>query len=96
MALSREQVLKVAELSRLKLSEAEVEKFTTQLDAIIEYVEQLGELDVDGVAPLAHPLPLQDVFRDDVVRPSLTPDEALANAPRRHGDFFVVPPTLEQ
>ena len=95
MTISRQEVLKVAQLSRLKLSDEEVALFTTQLDAIIGYVEQLAELDVDDVEPMAHPLPIQNVFREDAVRDSLPPDEALANAPRRHQDFFAIPPTLE-
>ena len=95
MAMSREEVLKVARLSRLSLSDEEVDLFTTQLDAIIRYVEQLRELDTGDVEPLAHPLPIENVFRDDVARAGLAPDEALGNAPRRHEGFFVVPPTLE-
>ena len=95
MAMSREEVLKVARLSRLSLSDEEVDLFTTQLDAIIRYVEQLRELDTSDVEPLARPLPIENVFRDDVVRASLSPDAALGNAPRQHEGFFVVPPTLE-
>jgi len=95
MAVTRTDVLKVAQLARLTLSEEEVELFTRQLGQIVGYIEQLSELDVSGVEPLAHPLPLSNVFRDDRVRPSLSVEEAVGGAPRRHEDFFVVPPTLE-
>lgn len=95
MPLSRDQVLHIARLARLKFSDEELDRLTPRLDAIIGYVEQLRELDVTAVEPLAHPLPLHSVFREDTPQPSLTPDEVLANAPRRYKDFFAVPPTLE-
>lgn len=93
--LTREQVQKVALLARLKLTEAEVDAMTAQLGAILGYVEQLNELNTEGVEPLAHPLPLQNVFRADEPAPSLTVDEALANAPKRQGDFYSAPAILE-
>lgn len=93
--LSREQVQKVATLARLKLTDAEMDAMTSQLGAILGYVEQLNELDTTNVEPMAHPLPMQNVFREDVLQPSLTTDEALANAPKRSGDFYAVPAILE-
>ncbi len=95
MALSRDEVLKVALLGRLKLSEAELEKFTTQLNQIVGYVEQLQQLDTEDVEPMAHPLPIHNVFRADEVKPSLEIDSALANAPKRDPEFYLVPPVLD-
>ncbi len=95
MALSHEEVEKVALLARLKLSEAELEKFTTQLNQIVGYVEQLQQLDTEDVEPMAHPLPVTNVFRADEVRPSIGTDAALANAPKRDEEFYLVPPVLD-
>jgi len=95
VALSHEEVEKVALLARLKLSEAELEKFTTQLNQIVGYVEQLQQLDTEDVEPMAHPLPVTNVFRADEVRPSIGTDAALANAPKRDEEFYLVPPVLD-
>ncbi len=91
MALTREEVLHVAELARLSLSPAEIELFTGQLNEILEYVEKLQELDTSGVAPLAHVVPLYNVFREDQVRESLPLDAVLENAPAREDGNFLVP-----
>jgi aspartyl-tRNA(Asn)/glutamyl-tRNA(Gln) amidotransferase subunit C len=93
--LDEAQVRKVARLSRLELSEAEVEEFTGQLSAILDYVEKMNELDTDNVEPLAHCLPISNVFRQDCVRESLGTQKTLANAPQRDGDFFKVPKILD-
>ena len=90
-----EQVRKVARLARLELTDAEVQEFTGQLGAILEYVEKLNELDTTEVEPLAHCLPLANVFRADTVRDSLGSDKVLANAPQRDGSFFKVPKILD-
>ncbi|HVJ83397.1 MAG TPA: Asp-tRNA(Asn)/Glu-tRNA(Gln) amidotransferase subunit GatC [Planctomycetia bacterium] len=95
MKVDREATLKAARLARLKLTDAEVERLSADLGAIVGYVEQLGEVDTDGVEPLAHCLPLQNAFRDDAGAPSLPADAALGNAPKRAGDFYSVPPILE-
>jgi aspartyl-tRNA(Asn)/glutamyl-tRNA(Gln) amidotransferase subunit C len=89
------QVRKVAKLSRLDLTEMEVEEFTGQLSAILDYVEKMNELDTDGVEPLAHCLPISNVFRRDRVKESLGTEKALANAPQRDGNFFKVPKILD-
>jgi len=89
------QVRKVAKLARLQLSDEEVAEFTGQLSAIIEYVEKMNELDTGEVEPLAHCLPVSNVFRDDVVKESLGTEKVLANAPQRDGDFFKVPKILD-
>ncbi len=91
MAISREEVLHVARLARLELSEEEVERFAGQLSAILEAVGKVGELDLDGVEPTAHPLELANVWAEDEPRPPLDVEEALANAPDREGGSFRVP-----
>ncbi len=91
MSLSIDQVRKVARLARLELSEPDLARMQQQLSAILDYVEQLNQLDTDGVEPLAHPLPVQNVFRPDEEAPSLPPDAALANAPARADNYFGVP-----
>ena len=96
MALSKNEVLKVGALSRIRLSDDEVEKFASQLSGILGYVDKLRELDTAGVEPLAHALPLHNVLRADEPRPGLTPDEALAGAPESAGDFFRVPRVLDE
>ena len=95
--LTREDVMKVALLARLKLSEAELETFTAQLGHVLQYVDILNEVDTAVVEqPMAHAVELSNVFREDVVRPSLPRDEALANAPKSDGRYFLVPPILEE
>jgi aspartyl-tRNA(Asn)/glutamyl-tRNA(Gln) amidotransferase subunit C len=95
MSLSAEEVRWVASLARLELADAEIEIMTGQLNRIVEYVNQLQQLDTDGVEPLAHALEIANVFRDDAPQPSLPVDAALANAPRRQGDFYAVPAVLD-
>lgn len=95
MSLSTDEVLKVAHLARLELSADELTAMTRQLGAILDYVQQLQQLPTDGVEPLAHPLPLHNVFRADEPAPSLPVDAALANAPDRRGDFYGVPAVLD-
>lgn len=95
MSLSLDDVKKVAKLGRLDLGPEAIARAQTQLTAIFEYIDQLKAIPTEGVEPLAHPLPLANVFREDVPGTSLTPDEALANAPVRYGDFFGVPAVFE-
>ena len=95
MSLSTEQVKKVAALARLEMSDADLGTMANQLNAILGYVDQLGSVNTDGVEPMAHPLPLQNVFRDDVPVPSLPVDAALQNAPVRLADFFGVPAVFD-
>jgi len=90
------QVRKVAKLARLDLSEAEIEEFAGQLSAILDYVARMNELNTDGIEALAHCLPINNVFRDDVVKESLGTEKTLANAPQRDGAFFKVPKILEE
>jgi aspartyl-tRNA(Asn)/glutamyl-tRNA(Gln) amidotransferase subunit C len=93
--LTREEAAKVALLARLKLDDRELEGLTRQLGQILEYVGMLGEVDTEGVEPMAHAVQLANVFRPDEERPSLARDSALANAPKTDGRYFVVPGILE-
>lgn len=95
MSLSKEDVARVAVLARLRLNDEELERFTGQLNGIVDFVAQLGELDVTDVEPLAHGVEVRNVFREDKLGPALTRDQALANAPRRGGESFLVPAVLE-
>ena len=92
MALTREEVLHVARLARLALTDEEVERFREQLSAILDAVGTVAELDLADVEPTSHPLDVVNVWAEDEPRPSLPLDEALANAPDREGSFFRVPP----
>ncbi len=93
--IDESQVRRVALLARLELSDREIAQFSTQLSAIVEYIEKLNELDTENVEPLAHCLPVHNVFREDQVRPSLTNEQALANAPDQADGYFKVPKILE-
>jgi aspartyl-tRNA(Asn)/glutamyl-tRNA(Gln) amidotransferase subunit C len=92
MAISKDEVLHVARLARLELTDDEVAKFQEQLSAILEAVSTVAELDLSDVPPTAHPLEIQNAWDEDVPHPCLTHDETFANAPDREGDYFRVPP----
>ena len=94
-SLTADQVGWIAHLARLELSDAEVAEMTRQLGAILDYINLLQQAPTEGVEPLAHPLPIQNVFRADEPAPSLPVDQALANAPARKGDFYAGPAVLE-
>ena len=95
MEISKQQVEHVAKLARLEVSEDEKATFARQLSGILTYMDQLKEVDTAGVEPTATVLPTDNVFRDDVVQPSLTQERALANAPDQADGFFRVPKILE-
>ena len=90
--ITRDEVLHVARLARLELSDAEVAKFQEQLSDILEAVSKVAELDLSDVPPTAHPLEIANTWAEDVERPCLTTDEAFANAPDREDDYFRTPP----
>jgi aspartyl-tRNA(Asn)/glutamyl-tRNA(Gln) amidotransferase subunit C len=92
MAISRDAVVHVARLARLELTDEELDRFAGQLDAILEAVGKVSELDLSEVEPTLHPLALSNVWAEDEPRPSLEVEEALANAPDREDDAFRVPP----
>jgi aspartyl-tRNA(Asn)/glutamyl-tRNA(Gln) amidotransferase subunit C len=89
------QVEHVARLSRLKLSAGDAARYAKELSGILDFVNQLAELNVDGLEPMSHPLPLHNVMREDVVEPSLGVEKVLQNAPGRDGPFFTVPKVLD-
>ena len=95
MSAQQLDVAHIANLARLDLSEEEIATFQGQLDKVLAYVEKLSGLDVEGIEPTAHAIPVFDVMRDDVARPGFGLEKALRNAPRRVGDQFGVPKVIE-
>lgn len=93
-SITREDVAHVARLARLSLGDDELEMFTGQLAAVLDHAQDVASLDTAGVPATAHPLPLENVLRDDEVRPSLDRAEVLAAAPAVEDDRFRVPPVL--
>ena len=90
--ITRDEVLHVAQLARLELTDDEVTRFQEQLSAILGAVSKVSELDLRDVPPTAHPLEISNAWADDEPRPCLSLDEVFANAPDRDGDLFRVPP----
>ena len=95
MKLSREEVLHIARLARVDLTEAEIVRYSEQLSDLLERFEVLQQVDTTDIPPTAQSVDLRSVMRDDRVEPSLPPEDVLANAPRREGDLFRVKPVLE-
>ena len=93
-SITRDDVAKVAALARLTLDEDELDLYTGQLQSILDHARDVEALDLDGVPPTSHPIPLSDVFRADEVRPCLDRDEVLAEAPAAEDGMFRVPPVL--
>jgi aspartyl-tRNA(Asn)/glutamyl-tRNA(Gln) amidotransferase subunit C len=93
MSISRDQVLHVARLARLDLSEDEVERLTGELGAILDAVSKVAELDLSDVPPTSHPLDLVNAWAEDEPHASLTLEDVLRNAPAAEGSLFRVPPT---
>jgi len=89
-----DDVRHVAKLARLALPEEKLERLTSQLESILNYVAQISRVDVSGVEPIAHALPLRNVMREDIVEPSLPLEKVLANAPETDGPFFKVPKVI--
>ena len=94
--IDKDTVRHVALLARLQLDEASVERFTRELDKVLTYIEKLNELDSRAVGPTSHPLPMENVFREDRVKASLPVEEALKNAPDREGGCFKTPPIIQE
>ncbi|MEM8739243.1 MAG: Asp-tRNA(Asn)/Glu-tRNA(Gln) amidotransferase subunit GatC [Planctomycetota bacterium] len=92
--ITEAEVRQVAKLGRLSLTDTEVAHFAKQLSAVVGYVSQLDELDLEGVLPLYQPGDAKDVTREDIERPGLSPEAALANAPAARDGFFQVPRVL--
>ena len=93
MAITRDDVLHVAALARLELTEDEISRLEVQLNDILAAVGKVSELDLSDVPPTSHPLELVNAWAPDELRESLSLDEVFANAPAREGDLFKVPPT---
>jgi aspartyl-tRNA(Asn)/glutamyl-tRNA(Gln) amidotransferase subunit C len=94
--ISLEDVDHVARLARLELSAADKERMRSELDGILSYIDKLRALDTRDVEPTSHAVPVTNVMRDDVERPSLPQEDMLANAPDRHRDMFRVPKIIEE
>ena len=94
--MERDEVLRVASLARLSLSDQEIDQFSRQLTQILGYVTTLDEVEVESAEPMPHAVDACNVFREDTQGDSLTRDEALANAPQTDGLFFMVPQILDQ
>ena len=95
MALTSDEVRHVALLTRIRLTEQEVELYRSQMDDILEHFQMLQELDTGQVPPTSHSVPLDTVMRDDETKPCLDKEDVLSNAPRREGDYFRVKAVLE-
>jgi aspartyl-tRNA(Asn)/glutamyl-tRNA(Gln) amidotransferase subunit C len=93
-AITRDQVRHLADLARIDLSDAELDHLAPQLSVILESIASISEVAADDIPPTSHPLPLTNVFREDVVRPGLTPEQALAAAPEVEQQRFSVPRIL--
>ena len=91
MSITADEVKQVARLARLEVLENELETITEQLDRILGYIDKLNELDTSGIKPTTHAVEMENAFRDDETRPSLSQQEALANGPEQNGEAFVVP-----
>jgi aspartyl-tRNA(Asn)/glutamyl-tRNA(Gln) amidotransferase subunit C len=96
MKLSREEVLHIARLARVALTEAEITRMSEQLSNLLEHFEVLQQVDTEGVPPTAQSVELRSVMRDDLVEPSLPPEDVLANAPRSEDDCFKIKAVLEE
>lgn len=94
MNISDEQVRHVAKLSRLQLDDAHIHPFAQQLSDVLNYVEKLNELDLDGVEPMAHAMDVTNVWREDEMHGGLSPEQALSNAPQQEPPFFRVPKVI--
>jgi len=94
MAITIKDVEHIAKLANLEFTDAEKEKFTHQMNQILEYMDQLNSLDTSNVEPLSHVIELSNVFRADEVKPGVTTEEALKNAPEKNDKFFKVPKVI--
>jgi aspartyl-tRNA(Asn)/glutamyl-tRNA(Gln) amidotransferase subunit C len=95
MKLSREEVLHIARLARMALTEEEITRLSGQLSNLLEHFQVLQEVNTDNVEPMAQSVELRSVMREDNIAPSLPPEDVLANAPRKEGEYFRVRAVLE-
>jgi len=94
MAVNKQDVEKIAELARLKFTDKELENFTPQMNEILSYMDKLNELDTENVNPLSHPVEQTNVFREDKLKPSISTENALKNAPSKDEHHFKVPKVI--
>lgn len=94
MSVTRKDVEYIAELSRLKFDEKELNNLTEDLNEILTYIDKLNELNTDNIEPLSHPIEGTNAFREDLVKPSISTEDALKNAPDRDESFFKVPKVI--
>ncbi|MCS7033870.1 MAG: Asp-tRNA(Asn)/Glu-tRNA(Gln) amidotransferase subunit GatC [Phycisphaerae bacterium] len=92
--ITEDELRHVARLARLAIPDEQLHRFADQLRSILTYVERIGQVDVSGVEPMAHPLPLHNVLRDDIPEPGLPIEQVLHNAPETDGRFFKVPKVI--
>ena len=95
MKITRDEVLYVADLARLDLDEASIDKFAGQIGKILDYVDKLNEVDTEGIRPTSHAISLTNAFREDEQKEHLERDQVLANAPQKEEGAFVVPKIIE-
>jgi len=95
MKITNDEVLYVADLARLDLDQASIEKFAGQIGTILDYVDKLNEVDTEGIRPTSHAISLTNAFREDDQKEHLERDQALANAPQQEEGAFVVPKIIE-
>ncbi|HQF43266.1 MAG TPA: Asp-tRNA(Asn)/Glu-tRNA(Gln) amidotransferase subunit GatC [Ignavibacteriaceae bacterium] len=94
MSVTKKDVEKIAELAKLKFTDDELENFTHQMNEILSYMDKLNELDTENVKPLSHPVEQINVFREDELRPSVSTEESLKNAPDKTDQHFKVPKVI--
>lgn len=95
MAITTDQIKWISYLSRLELKPTELDNAAAQLSSILNYINLLQQVNTDNIEPLAHPLDISNVFREDILKASISVDDALSNAPDRQADFYGVPAILE-
>ncbi|AFH49749.1 aspartyl-tRNA(Asn)/glutamyl-tRNA (Gln) amidotransferase subunit C [Ignavibacterium album JCM 16511] len=95
MSVTKKEVEKIAELAKLRFNEEELENFTHQMNEILKYMEKLNELNTDNIQPLSHPIEATNVFRNDELKPSITTEDALRNAPLADEKYFKVPKVIQ-
>lgn len=91
MAVTKDDVKHIAALAKLKFSDEELDKFTSQFNEILNYIETLNEINTENIEPMSHPLNSENVFREDILVPGSSTEDALKNAPATDGTFFIVP-----
>ncbi|MAT58035.1 MAG: Asp-tRNA(Asn)/Glu-tRNA(Gln) amidotransferase GatCAB subunit C [Ignavibacteriae bacterium] len=96
MSVNNKQVEQIAKLARLKFDENEIENLTKDMNKILDYMDQLNELDTDNIEPLSHPLDLSNVMREDNLKESISRDDVFKNAPSHNEEFFKVPKVINK